>query len=87
MTQVFAFLVIFCTANAALFGIGWPSVLVGALFLSGVSLYEHRRYCARFAAVGMADVFQTFAISNVGVSVAACGAAYLLGSIVRQIAH
>lgn len=86
MTQIFAFAAIFCSANAGLFGLAWPSILVGSLILWSISLYEHRRYRARFAVIGMTDIFQTFAISNAGVSVVACGGAYLLGCIVRQIA-
>lgn len=59
---------------------------MGSLVLWSISLYEHRRYRARFATIGMSDVFQTFAVSNIAVSAVACGAAYLLGCAVRQIA-
>lgn len=86
MTQTFAFLVIFFSANAGLFGLAWPSIFVASLALWSISLYEHRRYRARFAAAGMGDIFNTFAISNAGVSFVACGAGYLLGCLVRQIA-
>ena len=85
MMQILAFLVVFGTANAALFGLPWPTLLIGALTLSAISLAEHRRYRARFAAVGMSDVFQTFAVSNSGASLIACVGAYALGSLVRLV--
>ena len=84
--QILAFFMIFGTATAALFGLPWPTLFVTALGLTAISLIEHRRYQLRFAAVGMADVFQSFAISNAGVSLVACSGAYALGSIVRHVA-
>jgi hypothetical protein len=84
--QILAFLAIFGTANAALFGLPWPALFVGAVTLAAISFVEHRRYRARFASVGMSEVFQSFAVSNGGVSLVACAGAYALGSVVRHIA-
>jgi energy-converting hydrogenase Eha subunit E len=50
-----------------------------------VSLFEHRRLQARFSAVGMSEIFQTFAISNAGVSFVATTCAYSMGFLVRAI--
>ena len=81
-----AYLVILGVSISALFGVHWMAMLAGATALASISLVEHRHYRSRFAAVGMSDVFRSFALSNVGVSLVAASAAYLLGSGVRLVA-
>lgn len=83
MTSFLAFTLILATATAALLGASWPAVVACALALTLISLIEHRRYRARFAAVGMSEVFRTFALSNAGVSLVSATCAYGLGLLVR----
>ena len=83
MTQTIAFLVILATSVAALFGVHWTICVASGLILALISLYEHRQYRARFAAVGMTEVFQSFAFSNAGVGLVAATLAFGLGTSVR----
>ena len=85
MTPLLAFSLILATSCAGLLGAPWPILLASALALTMVSLFEHRRLQARFSAVGLADVFQTFAISNAGVSFIATICAYGMGLLVRAV--
>ena len=85
MVATMAFAIVFGTAVAALFAAPWSVVLVSALALALVSLFEHRRYQARFASVGMSQVFQSFALSNAAVGLIAAVSAYSLGLIVRTL--
>jgi hypothetical protein len=82
MLGTVAYITILGTAIGGLFAIHWAILLPAACALSLISLYEHRQYRARFAAVGLADVFQTFAMANVGTSLVASAAAYALGRAV-----
>lgn len=78
-------MLILATSVAGLLGAPWPVLLASALALTTVSLFEHRRLQARFSAVGLSEVFQTFALSNAGVSFIATTCAYGLGIFVRTI--
>ena len=86
MTASTAFLVIFTTAIFGLLGAQWVILIPSAGALTLISMFEHRQYQLRFAAIGMADIFKTFAISNAGVSLVAAVAAYGLGAAVRLLA-
>ena len=86
MCSVIAYLTILGTAVGGLFGAPWFALIVGAVALFIVTLVEHHHFRVRFSAVGMSDVYQSFALSNVGTSLIAATAAYLLGSVVRLVA-
>ncbi|MBA4172257.1 MAG: hypothetical protein C0511_06290 [Hyphomicrobium sp.] len=85
MLGLMAYFVILAVSLAALFGASWLVIILGALALSAISLFEHRHYHVRFAAVSMSDVFATFALSNVGVSCVSAVAAFILGSGTRLL--
>lgn len=82
MLGTVAYMAILGTAIGGLLAIHWSILLPAAFALFLISLFEHRQYRARFAAVGLADVFQTFAMSNIGTSLVASAAAYALGRAV-----
>ena len=77
-----AYSVILLISIAGLFGLHWLTLLLGSSALALISFVEHRQYQTRFAAVGMSDVFQTFALSNVATSIVAATASYALGRVV-----
>ena len=85
MLGALAYMAILAVSITGLFGIHWSALLLGACALTLISLLEHRQYRARFAAVGMSDVFQTFAMSNAGTSLIAATAAYVLGRAVGML--
>ena len=86
MSAFTAFITILATAIAGLFGVSWVALILGAAALSTVSLVEHHHYRARFSAAGLSDVYQSFALSNIGTSLLASTAAYAMGVIVRFVA-
>jgi hypothetical protein len=86
MCAIIAYLTILGTAVSALFGAPWLGLFAGAAMLSAISIIEHFHLHARFSAAGMADIYQSFTLSNVGTSLVAATAAYVLGSAVRLVA-
>lgn len=86
MCALTAYLAILGTAIAGLFGASWLALVVGSALLTLVSLIEHRNWRTRFVAAGLADVYQSFALSNLGTSCVASTAAYGLGLSVRFLA-
>lgn len=86
MCSMMAYLAILGTAVSALFGAPWLGLVAGAVVLSTISIIEHFHLRARFSAAGMSEIYQSFALSNLGTSAVAATAAYALGSAVRLVA-
>lgn len=80
------YLVILAMSVAGLLGSPLTVAAIGASILAAISLFEHRRYMQRFAAVQMSDVITTFALSNVAVSIVSSVAAFALGAALRFVA-
>ena len=77
-----AYCAILFTAIAAFFGAPVWSVVFGASVLFKISLNEQRKFSARFANIGASHVLSMAAWQSAGHALAACGAAWVLGTIV-----
>ncbi len=85
MTGALAYLIILATSIAGLFDTHWSALVAGALALSTVSLIEHGRFRARFAAIGHPGMSPQFSLSNVGACFVATTLAYALGMAVGAV--
>jgi hypothetical protein len=81
--RALAFISIFAVAIAALAGLSWYVLLLGAAALSLISAYEQRRYRPRLAALDTTQHLPSAAMASLGNSLTAAAAAYALGAIVR----
>jgi hypothetical protein len=83
MTRALAFGSIFGVALAALIGMPWYALILGALSLTFVSAFEQRRYNLREGSPVLLGLVPQTTLMSFGNAMVAATAAYALGALVR----
>jgi hypothetical protein len=83
MARALAFGSILGVALGALAGMPWYALILGAISLTLVSIFEQRRYGLRTASPVLLGVLPQASIASFGNAMVAAAAAYALGALVR----
>lgn len=85
MLPILAYTSIFLTAVSAFFGLTWLIIPISAALLCTISMAEQRLLRARLFACGLKRVSLEHAYRQVGSSISAIIAAFLLGALMRAL--